>query len=209
MALIVEADLVARIGPLNEAQSERVDGLVEDATAEILEYADRYSEPVAGDVVTLRGIGRRITLPRTPVSAVNSVTAIGVTGDRVLQSDDWHFDGIDKIDISLGAGVGLAQVPADGDPSTWTGTGTYIVDYDHGVSPTPAIIKAVAAGMVNRVLTAPTLAEGLTQETIGQYGYQTQQGTGSQGTQVRLTKTDERRLKRWHTSSGTVSTPVR
>jgi hypothetical protein len=45
--------------------------------------------------------------------------------------------------------------------------------------------------MVNRILTAPTMAEGMASERAGPFAYQMGQGSGSPGPAVRLTQQDK------------------
>lgn len=192
MPLATTADLEARIGALTATQTARADALLADAEALIVDYADQFTEFIADDVLTLRAAGSRIRLPAGPVTAVSSVVAVGCAGadDTALGVGGWCWDGIDTITLDPPAVVG-----------------SFRVTYSHGYAVVPPIIVATISAMVNRVLTAPTLAEGLTQENIGQYGYQVQQSSGSQGSAVRLLAADRRALRRWHTSSTTIRTP--
>lgn len=192
-------DLEARIGPLNDLQLARADALLEDASAIVREDTQQVFEEVAADVVTIRPVNSLITLPRRPVSAINSVTAIRrqPNDEVVLDQGQFSFDGIDT--IRVGAADGISYLF-----TLHPSTGSFRVNYDHGPTAIPPIVKAVICGMVNRVLTSPSLSSGLTQETIGQYGYQMQQSVGTQGTEVRYTDADRRKLRRYRRANGTV-----
>ena len=66
---------------------------------------------------------------------------------------------------------------------------------------------AICCGAVNRVLTSPSLAEGLSSETIGHYSYHVGGGSvggGSVGPSVRLTADDLRRLSRYKVQAVTI-----
>ncbi len=201
-ALATVDDLTDRIGPLNTAQQDRADALLDDASAIVRDDTLQVFEQVAAEVITLRPTGTNLVLPSRPVTAVNSVTAIGCAPgeDLALSTDLWCFDEIDTIRLDF-----VNTFDIDGFfLAHHTGAGTYRVSYDHGPTEIPPIVRAVVCGMVNRVLTSPSLASGLTQETVGQYGYQTQQGTGTQGTEVIYTANDRRKLRRYRRSAGTI-----
>lgn len=200
-ALATQADLEARIGPLNATQAARVDGLLDDASGYVRDDTGHQFELVAADTVVFRPIGAVITLPSRPVTAVTSVVAIArpPAADRTLETSAWAWDGIDKILLNVGE-LDHQLV------GSWMGTNTYRVTYDHGPAAIPAVVKAVVCEMVNRVLTSPSLATGITQETIGKYGYQLQQSVGTQGTAVRYTDNDKRKLRRYRKTAGTIQT---
>lgn len=211
MALATIADLIARIGPLTSEQSARAPGLLEDASALVSGFTRQTFVEASDDVQVIRSQGRTITLPQRPVTDVSQVVAVGVpdsTADITLPAGSWAWDGIDRIEILLRHDwiINLSAVWAD-----WAGTNSYRVTYSHGYSPPPSAVIAVVCNMVNRVLTAPTLSDGLTQETIGQYGWQGQQQVGSMGAGVRLNASDRQTLKElgFVRAARTIETPVR
>lgn len=197
-------DLEARIGPLNATQAARATALLEDASALVRDDTLQAFEVSAADDVVLRPIGVELILPSRPVTAVNSVTAIDCPpgSDLLLDAGLWCFDAIDTIRLDYLNGFDIEAFFL----AHHNGAGTFRVNYDHGPTEIPPLIKAVVCGMVNRVLTSPSLASGLTQETIGQYGYQVQQSIGTQGTEVRYTKTDQAKLKRYRRTTHTIIT---
>ena len=169
-------DLEARIGTLTDDQAARVAGLLADASAEVRSAAGQHITHVQDDTATIRPIGRRLTLPQRPVTAVASVVD-AVTGATV-PTTDWAWDGLDRVTIA--PTVTLSQA--------------YAVTYDHGYFETPPMVVAIVCGAVNRVLTASSVVDGITSVTIGQYSEQTP--SGSSGVQVRLTSREEKRLRR-------------
>lgn len=199
-SLATVPDLEARIGPLNNQQRSRADALLEDASAIVRDDTLREFEEVSAEVAILRPVGIELLLPRRPVSAVVSVTALDCPPgqDLLLDAHLWCFDRIDRIRLEYIGGSSIDTYPYQ------AGAETYQVVYDHGDAAIPAIVKTVVCGMVNRVLTSPSMSDGLTQETIGQYGYQVQQSVGTQGTEVRYTATDRRRLRRYRKTAGTI-----
>lgn len=195
-------DLEARIGPLNALQTARAPALLDDASAIVRDDTGQAFEETVGDVIVLRPIGRELLLPSRPVNNINSVTALDCPPGTNLELDQnlFCFDGIDRIRLDAITGYTIESLLLD----SYVGTGTFEVDYDHGAANVPAIVVAVVCGMVNRVLTSPSLATGLTQETVGQYGYMTQQSTGTQGTEIMYTMNDRRKLRRYRRTASTI-----
>lgn len=200
-ALASPEDLEARLGrDLTEAETARAAALLEDASAIVRAYTGQSFEAVTDDVVVLRAVGGRIVLPQRPVTAVTQVVAIG--GSEALPDFtlvDWLFDGVDT--IRIGEGGYVINLPEawwddDGYP------GTYRVTYSHGEAGAPPDVKAVVCGMVNRSLTAPTMAGGVTSETIGSYSYRME--SAGTGLSVVLGAEDRKVLDRYRRTVGTV-----
>ncbi|MCP4959663.1 MAG: hypothetical protein GY925_10390 [Actinomycetia bacterium] len=197
--LATVADLEGRVGALTAAQLARAPALLSDASDLIRAETKLDFTLVEDEVATLRSNGNKITLPKRPVSAVSSVTAVGVppTSNFLMPVGTWAWDQIDKIEIhsSIGWVINLPEVWAAND---WAGSGTYIIVYSHGEAIVPGEIVGLVCGMVNRTLTAPAISE-LVSESIGSgdYSWQAQQGTGAMGVGVRLTAGDRNMLKRW------------
>lgn len=199
-ALATIPDLEARIGTLTPAQNARATALLDDASALIRNHTRQEFEEATDDVAVVRGIGLVIELPQRPVTAVTAVVAIGSppSADKPLDANDYSWDGLNKIEIS----------PA----VHWLdfrGAGTYRVTYSHGYNPIPDDVIAITCNVVNRVLTAPSLTDGMTQETVGQYTYQIQQSMGTVGAGVRLLASDKDALRKYRRTSMTVKTPLR
>ena len=203
-------DLEARVGALTTAQAARADALLADASALVrLEARGQTINRVTNDEVVLRPYGNEIRLPQRPVVSVASVKAIDREGGTDLTLTDWAWDGIDRIDLT-------GAYPTTDQVITWWNrvdlhTNTYRVTYTHGHERTPDYVVAVVCNMVNRVLTSPSLTEGIAQVNIGQYGQQFQQGMGSQGVAVRMFDSDRRALVAGglRSTSTTVMTHVR
>jgi len=163
-------------------------------------YAGRGFEHVDDDEQVLRVVGGKITLPRTPVTDVTRVVAVSGRDDVPdIPIADWAWDGIDS--IRIGEGTFVINLPAvwwddDGYP------GAYRVTYSHGYQQVPADVVAVVCGMVLRTLTAPTMAGGVTSETIGSYSYRLE--TPGAGLMVTLSQDDRRVLDRYRTTVHTV-----
>lgn len=183
---------------LTAAEQTRATVLLGDASAAIRGYTKQTFTAVAGDTVRLRPVGTELRLPQRPVTAVNSVTAVGWAGipNLVLPAGFWGWDGIDIIEIApFSSDVWLSL------PTIELGQelpDTYEVDYDHGDATVPDDVIRICAGLVLRVILAPSPVEGMSAERIGQYSYQMAQqvGGGSAGVTVRLSEQDKDELHR-------------
>lgn len=190
-ALATVADLEVRT-PLPAGSEARAGALLADASALVRGHTRQWLSFVADDVRVIRAIGRVIKLPERPVESVTEVAAIDAGGDVPVSG--WMWDGIDKVFLPLQHG---------------SAGGTWRVTYSHGYQPLPDDVVAVVCGMVGRVLTSPSMAEGVTSETIGQYSYQMQQSVGSSGVAVRMLPSDRDALARYRRTAGTIRTPAR
>lgn len=191
--LATEADLTDRLGrPLTDDEAARAPALLADASALVREYTRRDFEAVAADVIILRPVGVLLRLPQRPVTAVNSVAAVGPDGSTVGAVAGWTFDGVDKIDLTC-------VTPSGSWPVNWRGPlpDTYQVNYDHGDATIPAIVVKVVCDMVLRTLLSPSMTPGMVAERIGAYNYQLQQGAGATGARVVLDDQDEKALRRY------------
>lgn len=204
-------DLEARLGAsLSTAQAARAPALLADASVTVRRFCRQDFDLVTGDSVVIRPIGKTLRLPQRPVLAVTAVVAVGSNGIPDIALSGWTFDGVDVVNIDgLNSDV-FVSYPAWFDDVD-TDINTYRVTYDHGYPVTPDDIKGKVCQMVNRVLTADTLVEGVTQETIGQYSRQWQQGTGATGITPILTRADRQDLIDWgyRRVAGTIQTHVR
>lgn len=200
-ALADDDDLAARLGrALTTAEAARTPALLADASALIRAYTRQDFDVAADDEVVLRPVGVRLRLPQRPVTAVASVVALPVAGGTAttLSVSDWTWDGADIVEL-------------DSWYPNWAPHGTYRVTYSHGAGVVPADVVAVGCRMVLAALLAPTMAEGLVQERIGQYSYQygQQAGSGSPGATVRLSEADKGDLRRYRRSAGTIQLRAR
>lgn len=197
-------DLTARIGTLTDVQAARAPALLADASAMVRRFISRKVTTVVDDSVVLYPEGHRLRLPQRPVNAVTSVARIDGATDVVLVG--WGWDGAELIDLELVATDGGDLPPH----YPRHNTNTYRVVYSHGHAADSEDIDDLVAKvchMVGRVLTAPTLADGMVSENIGQYGYTLQQSGGSQGAGVRLTAADKQDLidAGWRRQSATIT----
>jgi hypothetical protein len=186
--------LVARLGrSLTAAEKLKAPAMLSDASNEIRGFCRRQFTPATADELVIRPVGDIIKLPNRPVTAIDQVEVIGTSGtaDLVLGVKNWAFDGIDQIELYAYPQVITGAAP------TGTYANTYRVTYDHG-GDVPKLLVGRICKMVFRTLLAPTQAEGLVQERIGQYSYMYGQypGGGSPGPTVELTKDDERWLRK-------------
>lgn len=188
-------DLEARYGTLSTDQAARAPALLEDASGLVRDFCTVGLQILIDDERILRPVGSLIRLPEPPITAVTAVTAIARDGGPDIALAGWSWDGIDLVDVRE------ATFELDTGQATWWDkidqhTNTYRVIYTHGPPTTPRAAKAKVCQMVNRVLSSPSRTEGVVDRRIGQYGEQYQQGTGSTGVGVILTKADERDLIR-------------
>jgi len=207
-SLADDSDLEARLGrDLTTAEAARSTALLADASALIRRYTKRRFEAVANAEVELRPVGSLLRLPGRPVTAVDQVEQIGTAGsaDRVMGVSEWAWDGIDLIELWPCPVALLGVLP------TSTYADTYRVTYDYGSATVPDDVVAVCCRMVLAILTAPTMAQGLVQERIGQYSYQFGQAPGqaSPGATVRMTDVDRDDLRHYRRTAGTIALKVR
>ncbi|WP_190172899.1 hypothetical protein [Streptomyces mirabilis] len=146
---------------------------------------------VDNETLTARAQQGEIRLPQRPVLDVTSVVAVGAGGAPDLPVVGWQWDGLDIVRA-------ISDSPVINMPERWyeedldAYPGTFRVTYSHGAAEIPADIVAIVARMALRTLTAPTVAGGVTGETIGPYSYRTD-GTGI-GTAVAMTDEDRKEL---------------
>lgn len=191
--LITQAQFEARIGRvLTATETTRFNAYADDASGLIRRYTGMQFEAVSAAEFVGRPVGTKIRLPHRPVTAVDSVTAIGWAGvpDIALPAaGGWGWDGLDIVEIyPFSSEVWLVL------PEAWNegeGAHTYRIVYDHGAADENVV--GVAFAMIARVLLSPSMVEGLTSERIGQYGYQLGQfqGGAGPGAAVRLTEADK------------------
>lgn len=201
-ALATVEDLEARLGrDLTDAEQDRAQALLDDASAMIRAYTGQTFEQVTDDVVVLRVQGGIVRLPQRPVTAVTSVVAIGGgLGVPDFTVIDYIFDGVDQ--IRIGEGACVINLPeawfddVDGYP------GTFRITYNHGYAQVPGDVVAVACGMVLRALTAPTTMGGVTGETIGSYSYRL--ASADTGLSVTLGQTERTALARYRRTEGMI-----
>lgn len=184
-------DLSDRLGrPLLPAEEARAQALLVDASAKVRSYTKQDFTRTDDATVVVRAQQGEIRLPQRPVVSVATVVAVGAGGAPDVPVVGWRWDGLDIVRVS-------SDTPAINLPEDWYDDveaypGTYRVTYSHGDTRAPDIVVAVVARMVLRTLTAPTLAGGVTGETIGPYSYRTD-GSGA-GTAVLMAEEDRREL---------------
>ncbi|WP_372344746.1 hypothetical protein [Streptomyces sp. KL116D] len=186
-------DLADRLGrPLTGPEEARAIALLDDASALVVGFTGRTFTSTNDDVVVLRAQHGEIRLPQTPVINVTSVIAVGAGGAPDLPVAGWQWDGIDIVRTSTDSpAINLPERWYDEDNEAYPGT--YRVTYSHGTPQVPGDVVAIVARMVLRTLTSPTMAGGVTGETIGPYSYRTD-GSGI-GTAVTMTDDDRRMLE--------------
>lgn len=200
--LATRPDVAARLGrDFTSDESARVDALLADSSALVRSYTGRDFTTVAEQTVTLRAQGGMIRLPQRPVTAVESVKAIGINGTPDIPLVDWWWDGLDT--IRLGQGNYVINLPEawrddeDGYP------GTFSVTYSHGDTEAPGDVVAVVCGMVLRTLTAPTAVGGVVSESVGPYSYRLE--SAGVGTSVSMSEADRTVLDRYRRRAGTTT----
>lgn len=199
-ALATTEDLEARLGrDLTAAEQTRATALLGDASALIRAYTGQDFTEVTDDEVVLRVQGGIVRLPQRPVTAVSSVVAIGGAGMPDVVVIDYIFDGVDQIRVGEGSFIiNLPEIWWDDDGYP----GTFRIVYSHGYTQAPADVVAIECGMVLRTLTAPTMAGGVTGETIGSYSYRLD--AAGAGTSVMMSSDDRKALARYRRSEGMI-----
>lgn len=197
------ADLTAveaRLGrPLTSLEADRATVLLDDASALVRAFTLQDFQRVDHETVVVRGQQGEIRLPQRPVIDVTVVVAIGAGGAPDIPVVGWQWDGLDIVRTAPNSPVvNLPELWYEDDIVAYPST--YRVTYSHGSADPPADVVAVVAAMVLRTLTAPTVAGGVTGETIGPYSYRTD-GSGV-GTAVVMTDADRRVLARYRRKQG-------
>lgn len=186
------SDLADRLGrPLTAAEEARAQALLADASAKVRSYTKQNFTRTDNETVVMRAQQGEIRLPQRPVLGVTSVVAIGAGGAPDLPVVGWFWDGLDIIRTSTDSPViNMPERWYEEDADAYPGT--YRVVYSHGAAQVPDDVVGIVARMALRTLTAPTMAGGVTGETIGPYSYRTD-GSGI-GTAVVMTDEDRREL---------------
>lgn len=185
-------DLSDRLGrPLTSGEEARAQALLLDASAKVRSYTKQNFTRTDNEIVVVRAQQGEIRLPQRPVLDVTSVVAIGAGGAPDLPVVGWQWDGLDIVRTCVDSPViNLPELWYEDDVEAYPGT--YRVTYSHGEAQIPDVIVGIVARIVLRTLTAPTMAGGVTGETIGPYSYRTD-GSGI-GTAVVMTDEDRREL---------------
>jgi hypothetical protein len=185
-------DLSDRLGrPLTSSEEARAQALLSDASAKVRSYTKQNFTRTDNETIVVRAQQGEIRLPQRPVLDVTSVVAIGAGGAPDLPVVGWQWDGLDIVRTCVDSPViNLPELWYEDDAEAYPGT--YRVTYSHGEAQIPDVIVGIVARIVLRTLTAPTMAGGVTGETIGPYSYRTD-GSGI-GTAVVMTDEDRREL---------------
>lgn len=185
-------DLSDRLGrPLTAAEETRAQALLADASAKVRAYTRQNFTRTDNETVVVRAQQGEIRLPQRPVLDVTGVVAIGAGGAPDVPVVGWQWDGLDIIRAVTDSPV--INLPEDWYDDVDAYPGTFRVTYSHGDAQVPDVVVGIVARMVLRTLTAPTVAGGVTGETIGPYSYRTD-GSGV-GTAVAMTDDDRQELK--------------
>lgn len=187
------ADLSDRLGrPLTAGEEARGQALLADASALVRSFTGQDFTRIDDETVVMRAQQGEIRLPKRPVIEVTAVVAVGAAGAPDLPVTGWQWDGIDIVRTAVDSpSINLPELWYDDELEAYPGT--YRVTYSHGDAAVPADVVAVVARMALRTMTAPSMAGGLTGETIGPYSYRTD-GSGV-GTAVVMTDDDRKMLE--------------
>lgn len=206
-ALATITDLTETLGrDLTATEALRAPRLLASASTKVRSYCKQTFAAAEDDEIVLRPVGTTLRLPSRPVTAVTQVEQIGTggTADRVMGVTEWHFDGIDQIELWPDPTCVTGVAP------TGSYANTYRVTYDHNGA--TAFIVDMVVAVTLRTLLAPTLVAGLVSEHVGKYGYQYGQASGDQspGATVKLTKDDKKELVEagYRRTAGTIQTRV-
>lgn len=160
-ALATTDDVALRIGrTFTSDEEDRVQALLDDASAAVRAYTGQTFTLVEDDEVRLRARNGGVRLPQRPVVDVTAVA--DVDGNTVIF--DW-----DASDTVYLAGLSEA-VRFDIEPFR-TRTPFVDVTYSHGYESVPADIVAVVCQIVGRAFGRPADATAVTQESIAGYSY--------------------------------------
>lgn len=185
-------DLSDRLGrPLTGPEETRAQALLMDASAKVRSFTRQDFTRTDDETVVVRAQQGEIRLSKRPVIDVTAVVAIGAGGAPDVPVVGWQWDGLDIVRVATDSPV--INLPEDWYDDVEAYPGTYRITYSHGDAQVPAVVVAIVARMVLRTLTAPSIAGGVTGETIGPYSYRTD-GSGA-GTAVLMTDEDRRELK--------------
>lgn len=165
-------DIAARIPrELTDEEYRRLDVLLADASAVVRNYCRQPFTEIQA-VETLRPIGQRIRLPRTPVVAVHAVTQL--VDNLRIPAVYFEWDGLNE--VWLGSPSVIINLPETA--YTWLATHTPVaeVDYTAGYPETPPDVLAVMASMCSRSLAMSAAGgsgggTGIIQEAVGEYFY--------------------------------------
>lgn len=170
---LATADEIATRIPreLTDAEYARLDVLCADCSAVIRNYC-RQPFTETRQIETLRPVGQRIRLPRSPVAAVHTVNQI-IDG-RLVPSVYFEWDGLNEVWLSSAQTIiNLPETAYE-----WLATHTPVaeVDYTAGYTETPPDVVAVMASMVGRSLAMSSASggsggTGIIQEAVGEYFY--------------------------------------
>lgn len=191
--LASSTDLSDRLGrPLTAAEEARAQALLADSSALVRAYTGQDFTRTDNETVVMRAQQGEIRLPKRPVLGVTAVIAVGAGGAPDLPVTGWQWDGIDIVRTATDSpSINLPELWYEDEAEAYPGT--YRVTYSHGDATVPADVVAIVARMALRTMTAPTMAGGLTGETIGPYSYRTD-GSGV-GTAVVMTDDDRKMLE--------------
>lgn len=186
-------DLSDRLGrPLTATEEARGQALLADASALVRTFTGQDFTRTDDETVVMRAQQGEIRLPKRPVIDVTAVVAVGAGGAPDLPVTGWQWDGIDIVrTASDSPSINMPELWYEDEAESYPGT--YRVTYSHGDAAVPADVVAIVARMALRTMTAPTMAGGLTGETIGPYSYRTD-GSGV-GTAVVMTDDDRKMLE--------------
>lgn len=157
--LVSVDDVVCRLGRVvTEAEEDRLDCLIADASAAVRAYTGQHFTLVEDDVVRLKVKGGMIRLPQRPVI---TVAVASTTGTTLLHTWDagpqvWLSSSLPVINATFNS-----RSPQYVD-----------VTYTHGYEAIPEDIVAVVCQMAARALGTPADQTGVQSETVVSYSYQ-------------------------------------
>lgn len=171
-AFATASDFATRLGVTLTASEQTDAGTLLSLASDIIrDETGQTIEAAAGDTLTRPGVwSDRLRLPERPVTAVNSVT---LDGTALAVTDEWYLDG-DEIVRVAGDWGGPEEV--------------LVVDYDHGYSTIPGVVKGVCLEMVARVWVNPG--------TVQQEGYGSEQVSYPRSNGLLLTDDERKALNR-------------
>jgi hypothetical protein len=159
------------------------------------------------DVINVLADAGVITCPKTPVHAINSVTA--VAGNPYVPNllITWYFfDDINQIMVPDPRVAGIINLAAWWYNNEWSRQ-PFILDYDWGYASVPPEVEGMLCTSIISELSTPTLSATIQSEAIGAYSYSMRRrsiGGGLYATMVDFGM--EELLKDYRQMHGTIAT---
>lgn len=174
---------------LTEAESDRMECLLRDASAAVRSYTGQQFTVTEDDQVRIKVRGGMIRLPQRPVTAVSAVAS--TTGTALLHTWD------------AGSQIWLSTYLPSANLAPHRNAGQYAdVTYSHGYATVPDDIVAVVCQMASRALGTAPDQTGVQSETVVSYSYQLGAAAAAGG--IGMLPAERQVLDRYKTPAGPI-----